>query len=130
MKRIIFSILFTSAALLAFEADSVPDSVYKSGMLLPPKGDVIYKRQCAICHGNDGKQTSFKGSAKNITYAPIAGWEVSRLSKELREYKSGIADKDYTQVNKSGYGAIMRSATIDLSIKELDSVAKYINGLK
>jgi len=126
MKRIIFSILFASATLLA--ADSA--SVYKSGFLLPPRGDVIYVRQCASCHGSDGKQTSFKGSAKDIIYAPIAGRDVARLNKELLEYKSGRADKDYAPVNKSGYGNLMKSATIDLSIVELDSVAKYINGLK
>ncbi len=125
MKQIILSVLFASVTL--FAADSA--SVYKSGFLLPPKGDVIYKRQCASCHGNDGKQTSFKGSAKDVTYAPIAGWEVSKLNKELLEYKSGQADKDYMPVNKTGYGAQMRSATIDLSIAELKSVAKYINGL-
>ena len=126
MKKIILSVLFASMSLLA--ADSA--SVYKSGFLLPPKGDVIYKRQCASCHGDNGKQTAFKGSAEGIKYSPIAGWDVARLNKELQEYRGGIADKDYIQVNKTGYGAVMRSATIDLSWKELDAVAKYVNGLK
>jgi len=126
MKRIIFSVLISSVALLA--ADSA--SVYKSGLLLPPKGDVIYDRQCASCHGSDGKQTTFKGSAMNIKYAPIAGWEVAKLSNELLRYKSGRIEKDYSPVNKTGYGAIMRAATKDLSVAELDSVAAYVNGLK
>ena len=126
MKKIILSVLVANVALLA--ADSA--SVYKSGFLLPPKGDVIYERQCASCHGNNGKQTSFKGSAKDITYAPIAGRDIAKLNAELREYKSGIANKDYMPVNKTGYGAVMRSATIDLSIKELNAVATYINSLK
>ena len=126
MKRIILSVLFASVALLA--ADSA--SVYRSGLLLPPKGDVIYDRQCAICHGSDGKQTTFKGSAMDIKYAPIAGWDVAKMSNELRRYKSGRPEKSYSPVNKTGYGALMRSATKDLSIAELNSVAKYINGLK
>ena len=126
MKRIIFSVLFTSVALLA--ADSA--SVYKSGLLLPAKGDVIYQRECALCHGDNGKQTTFKGSAMDIKYAPIAGWEVARLSEELLRYKSGKIEKNYSPVNKTGYGALMRSATKDLSVLELDAVAKYVNGLK
>jgi cytochrome c553 len=126
MKRIILSILLASITL--FAADS--DSVYKSGVLLEPKGDVIYKKQCASCHGDDGKQTSFKGSARNIKYAPIAGWMVAKMKQELKEYRGGIANKDYSPVNKTGYGALMRSATKDLSWDELDAVAEYINSLK
>ena len=126
MKKIIFSVLITSITLLA--ADSA--SVYRSGLLLPPRGDVIYKRQCAICHGFDGKQTSFKGSAMDIKYAPIAGWDIAKLENELRRYKSGRPEKDYSPVNKTGYGALMRSATKDLSILELNAVSKYVNGLK
>jgi mono/diheme cytochrome c family protein len=126
MKKIILSVLFASITL--FAADSA--SVYKSGFLLPPQGDVIYKRQCASCHGDNGKQTTFKGSAKDIKYAAIGGWDVAKLNQELLEYKSGIASKDYMGVNKTGYGAQMRSKTIDLSIAELNSLAIYINGLK
>ncbi len=126
MKRIILSVLFTSVALFAANGDSV----YKSGLLLAPKGDVIYKKQCASCHGDDGQQTSFRGSARDIKYAPIAGWLVAKLNKELQEYKSGRVDKGYTQVNKTGYGALMRSATIDLTWDEIDAVAKYVNSLK
>ena len=126
MKRIILSVLFASVAL--FASDSA--SVYKSGMLLPANGQVIYQKECASCHGDTGQQTSFKGSARDIKYAPIAGWDVAKLTKELQEYRGGIADKDYIQVNKTGYGAVMRSATIDLSWDELDAVAKYVNSLK
>lgn len=126
MKRIILSVLFASVALLA--SDSA--SVYKSGMLLPANGQVIYEKECASCHGATGKQTKFKGSARGIEYAPIAGWDVAKLSKELQEYRGGIAEKDYMQVNKTGYGALMRSATMDLSWDELDAVAKYVNSLK
>ena len=126
MKRIILSVLFASVAL--FAADSA--AVYKSGMLLPANGQVIYEKECASCHGAAGQQTSFKGSARNIKYAPIAGWDVAKMNKELQEYRGGIADKDYMQVNKTGYGALMRSTTMDLSWDELDAVAKYINSLK
>jgi len=126
MKKIIFSVLFASVAL--FAADSA--SVYKSGLLLPAKGDVIYQRQCTFCHGANGQQTTFKGAAMNIKYAPIAGWEVAKLSKELLRYKIGKIEENYSPVNKTGYGALMRSVTKDLSVLELDAVAAYVNGLK
>jgi len=126
MKRIILSVLFANITL--FAADSA--SVYRSGLLLPANGQVIYQRQCASCHGDVGQKTSFEGSAKDIKYAPIAGWDVAKLNKELQEYRGGIADKDYGPVNKTGYGALMRSATKDLSWAELDAVAKYVNSLK
>jgi cytochrome c553 len=126
MKRIILSVLLANVAL--FAADSA--SVYKSGMLLPADGQKIYVQQCASCHGDNGQQTSFYGSARNIKFSPIAGWDVAKLNKELQEYRGGVKEKDYQPVNKTGYGAVMRSATIDLSWDELDAVAKYVNGLK
>lgn len=126
MKRIIFSVLLASVSLLATDSASV----YKSGLLLPPRGDIIYDRQCSSCHGSNGKQTSFKGSAVDIKYAPIAGWETAKLSRELLRYKIGRVEKSYSPVNKTGYGALMRSATKDLSVLELDAVAAYLNGLK
>ncbi len=125
MKKIILSILLANAALVA--ADS--DSVYKSGILLPAKGDVIYKRECAECHGADGKKTSFKGSA-NVKYSEIGGWDKDKLVKDIRDYKGGIKSKDYGPLNRYGYGALVKSATRDLSWDEIDAVADYINGLK
>ena len=107
--------------------------VEKAGLVVlgfTKKGVVIYEKECASCHGATGQQTSFKGSARNIKYAPIAGWDIAKLNKELQEYRGGIADKDYMQVNKTGYGALMRSTTMDLSWDELDAVAKYVNSLK
>ena len=126
MKKIILLVLFASATLLATDSASV----YKSGFLLAPQGEVIYKKQCAGCHGDNGKKTKFRGSARNIVYAQIAGLEAAKLKKELREYRGGIADRDYIQVNKTGYGAVMRSATLDLSWTELDAVAEYVSSLK
>jgi cytochrome c553 len=122
MKRIIFPILFSSVILMASDSSSV----YRSGILLPADGKVIYNRQCSNCHGVNGNQTSFEGSSR-VTYSKIAGWDTKKLAKELHEYKGGVKSKDYNPVNKYGYGALMRSATLDLSWDELDAVAKYIN---
>ena len=125
MKKIIFSMLLPCVALIA----SNDASVYKSGLLLPANGKVIYERQCASCHGDNGKQTSFEGSSR-IAYAKITGMDTDKLAKVLKDYRGGVKSKNYQPLNKYGYGALMRSVTADLSWDEIDAVAKYVNGLK
>jgi len=125
MKRVVFSMLLASVALTA--ADSA--LVYKSGLLLPPQGDVIYKNECAKCHGDKGQETSFKGSPR-LTYVQIAGLDAEKVAEDLKEYRGGVKSKDYQPLNKYGYGALMKSVTKDLSWDEIDAVAKYVNGLK
>ena len=125
MKKSILSILLASVTLVA--ADSA--SVYKSGLLLPANGKVIYERQCASCHGNNGNQTSFEGSAR-VTYSKISGMSTENIAKDLKDYRGGIKSKNYQPHNKYGYGAMMRSVTADLSWDEIDAVAKYVNGFK
>jgi len=125
MKKIVFPMLLATIGLIAAESN-IP---YKSGLLLPPQADKIYMKECAICHGKNGKQTTFTGLA-NVKYAQIAGMNVEELAKTLKEYRGGIKSKDYGPLNKYGYGAVMKSATVDLSWDELDALATYINGLK
>jgi len=125
MKKIVLSMLVASIGLVAAEG-TVP---YKSGLLLPPQADKIYAKECAHCHGKDGKATSFSGSSR-VSYAVIAGMDTATVAKELKEYRGGEKSNDYRLHNKYGYGSIMRSATKDLSWEELDAVAKYVNGLK
>ena len=125
MKRIVLSMLLVSIGLVAAES-TVP---YKSGLLLPPQADKIYEKECAQCHGKDGKNTSVTGLTKS-TFLAIAGMDTDTLAKTLKEYRGGVKSKDYQQLNKYGYGAVMISVTKDLSWEEIDAVAKYVNGLK
>ena len=113
MKKVLLSVLLASVSLMAADAASV----YKPGLLLPPNAPLIYKQTCAKCHGDDGKTIAFKGSIE------IAGLDTAKLAKELKDYR-------YGSVNKYGYGALMKSAVVDLSWDEIDAVAKYVNGLK
>ncbi len=113
-------------ASLGLVAAEVP---YKSGLMLPPQADKIYAKECAKCHGDDGKATSFAGSSR-ITYGVISGMDAATVAKELKEYRGGEKSNDYRLHNKYGYGSIMRSATKDLSWEEIDAVAKYVSGLK
>ena len=123
MKRVVFSMLLAGVGLVAAEAP------YVSGVLLAPQADKIYAKECAKCHGKDGKDSSFSGSSR-LEYAKIAGMDSEIVAKTLKEYKGGVKSKDYQPLNKYGYGALMRSATKDLSWEEIDAVAKYVNGLK
>ena len=116
MKKIILSSLVLCATLMA--ADGAP--MYKSGVLLAPNAEAIYKKECTQCHGEAGKQTSFKGSS-TVEYAPINGREAAKLAQELKDYRIG------TIVNKEGYGLLMKTALTDLSYEEIDALAEYIS---
>ncbi len=114
MKKIILCVLLASATLMA--TDTI--SVYKSGVLLAPDGEAIYKKECIQCHSADGKQTTFEGSSR-VVYATINGLDSSSLAKDLKAYRFG-------SINKHGYGALMKSTLIDLSYEEIDALAEYI----
>ena len=124
MKKIILPMLLVSIGLVAAEAP------YKPGLLLPPQGDKIYAQECATCHGADAKATSFKGFPEGIVYAAIAGMDEATLAQTIKEYRGGVEKNDYQPLNKYGYGAAMKSPTVDLSWDEIDAVAKYISNLK
>jgi cytochrome c553 len=113
MKKTILSMLLASVTLVAADAASV----YKSGLMLPANGEVIYKKQCATCHGDSGEKIAFEGSVA------ITGMDAATLAKELIDYR-------YGSINKYGYGAQMKSVLADLSWDELDAVSAYVNGLK
>ena len=116
MKKIIIAALIASATLMATE--SAP--IYKSGVLLPPNPEAIYKKECVSCHGIDGKQTSFSGGS-TVEYSPITGLEAGKLAQELKDYRIG------TIVNKQGYGMLMKTILTDLSYEEIDALAEYIS---
>lgn len=114
MKKIILCALLASATLMAADAP-----MYKSGILLPANGEAIYKKECAQCHGMDGKQTTMDSSTR-VNYAPINGADAIELAKELKVYRLG------SRLNKHGYGALMKTVLTDLSYEEIDVLSKYI----
>ncbi len=126
MKRVILSILLATIGLVAAEGE-VP---YAIGLKLKPQPAKIYAMECARCHGKDGKQTSYKGFPSVIKYGKIAGRDAAELAKTIKEYRGGVKSKDYSPLNKYGYGAAMKAPTRDLSWEEIDAVAQYISNLK
>jgi cytochrome c553 len=124
MKKIVLPMLLSGIALMAAEAP------YISGVLLSPQPDKIYAKECASCHGDDGKQTSVKGFPEGIKFEVIAGKDAAWLAKTLKEYRGGIKEKDYQPLNRYGYGAAMKGPTVDLSWKEIDALAEYVSKMK
>ena len=82
-------------------------------------GDVgsLYNKKCAECHGKDGRSKSFKGKLSHARDLTDAEWQ-QRVSDE-RIYNS-IAN---------GKGK-MPPFGKKLSEAEIDSLAKYVRGLK
>lgn len=123
MKKIILSMVLVSVSLVAADNSR---AVYKPGLMLPPQADLIYQKQCATCHGDKGMTMDHvyedKIKGKKIV---IAGMATESIVKDLRAYRDAE-----TPYSKYGLGALMKSATADLSWDEIDAVAEYVNGLK
>ncbi len=126
MKKIILSVLLASVTSVGLVAADNSRAVYKPGVLLPPQPDLIYKKQCASCHGKNGRDMDHVYTDKMPgVEIVIAGMDTDKVVKDLRAYR----DLE-TPYSKYGLGALMKSATADLSWDEIDAVARYVNLLK
>jgi cytochrome c553 len=112
MKKIIFSILLVSVALMGAE-----ETFYRAGMMMPIDGPALYKKYCVSCHGEKGEESAFGKSAA------IGGKDAAKIASDLKEYRFGSLDK-------YGLGALMKSRTVRFSWDEIDAVAAYIQTLK
>jgi cytochrome c553 len=75
----------------------------------------LYKK-CKGCHGSDGK-------IKALNISPIiASQNMDNLILKLKAYKFG-------KLNNYGMGRLMTTQTENLSIKEIELLAKYISNL-
>jgi len=117
MKKILLIALCASVGLVA--ADSVPAK--KSGAFLPISGAAIYNKNCALCHGEDGRKVPEGASI-------LAGRDAVRLALRIRSYRDqGVGVGSYTMKRDS---RIMYDQTSKLSDKEVSAIAKYISGLE
>jgi len=72
--------------------------------------------KCKGCHGSDGK-------IKALNISPIiASQNMDNLILKLKAYKFG-------KLNNYGMGRLMTTQTENLSIKEIELLAKYISNL-
>jgi cytochrome c553 len=90
-------------------------SLILSYLLFAKSGAEIYK-QCAGCHGKDGKKNAIGRSAI------IAKQNPSLTIKQLKAYKAGT-------LNLHGMGAVMKKNVAHLSNSDIKAVANYISHL-
>lgn len=117
MKKILLSVLFASAGLMA--ADSGAPATKSSKI---EKGAAIYMKKCALCHGEKAQ----KGPVKGI--APIAGMDTTILARKIREYRD--QEERHGAYAKYKDNRVMEDSTLFLSNEQIDAIAIYVNSLK
>lgn len=76
-----------------------------------PDGDALYRKNCASCHGEDGKDVPIDSVAIN-----------NQSAKELRTKLAGYQDGTYGGKNKK----MMQMALKNLSPEEIEAIVTYI----
>ncbi|AKF25744.1 hypothetical protein YH65_10360 [Sulfurovum lithotrophicum] len=120
MKRIVIAALLAGSSLMA--ADTVKTSDSGTFATKNIDGAAIYKRQCAICHGEKGEKSPAKG------IAPLAGRDATILALRIRAYRDQDNDIGTYTMHKSN--EVMKFETIKLSDMQIGALAKYISSLK
>ena len=120
MRNIIIITLLSSMSLMA--ADKV--DVNKSGAFSSKgiDGAVLYKQRCATCHGKKATKSPEKGVLS------LAGMDVTRLASKIKGYRDQDNDVQMHMMHKNSQ--VMKEATRDLSMEQIDALAKYLSALK
>ncbi len=79
-------------------------------------GASLYTK-CAECHGSHGQVKALGKSGI------IKGQKASLIFSQLQKYAKG-------ELNKYGYGSLMKMQVAVMSEKEMHEIANYIAGLK
>lgn len=117
MKKSMLLTLLASVSLMAVDSTSVKTS----GSFGQIDGETLYKKKCAICHGEKGEKTPHRSGQ-------IGGMELVPLALEIRAYRDQDERNGAYSLRKDS--RVMKDATSGLSQKEIVAIAKYVNGLK
>ncbi len=115
MKKIILSALLASASLMAAESVQTNNSNAMDGAKL-------YKQNCAVCHGKEGKKVP-KGGVDIL-----AGKDATKLARTIRAYKDQDNEVGAYTMKKSSQ--VMKDATYELSREQIVAIATYLSELK
>jgi len=119
MKRIIIAALLVSSSLVA--ADAAKGS--NTGTFTAQGIDAakIYKKNCAVCHGDKGQESPKKG------IPAIAGRDATVLALTIRAYRDQDNNVGTYTMHKNSQ--IMKNQTQRLSDMHISALAKYISNL-
>ena len=109
MKRIIMTVLLASTSLMAAESVKMD-------------GAKLYKQNCAICHGAEGKKVP-KGGVDIL-----AGKDATKLARSIRAYKDQDNEVGAYTMNKNSQ--VMKDATYELSREQIVAIATYLSEVK
>ncbi len=87
----------------------------------PKKGEVVYKQQCALCHGENGEGLKNEGKANGYTYPPLWGKDTYNTGAGMYRL---IKAADFIKHNMP-LGATFENPI--LTDEEAYNVAAYIN---
>jgi len=122
MKQIVFSTILALASVSLIASENI--STNKSGAFSskPINGEVLYKKRCALCHGEKAQ----KSPLKNV--AVLAGMDATILARITRAYRDQD-ERHGTAHAMHRENQVMQEATSSLSDQQIGAIAKYIEGL-
>ncbi len=119
MRSIIIAALLASSSLMA--ADNVKANNSGSFSSKDISGATLYKKNCAICHGEKAEKSPKTG------VAALAGRDATRLALTIRAYRD--QDKNIGTYTMHKSSEIMKNETVSLSDRQIGALAKYISTL-
>lgn len=88
-----------------------------AALAAPPDGKVIYKKNCALCHGQEGTPNAMFAK-KKVPDFKSAAWQKSKTDAEIKKVVvDGVKD------------TLMKSFKDRLTPQELDAVLGYVRTL-
>jgi cytochrome c553 len=94
----------------------------KKDVLSSLEGARLYRQNCAICHGIDGKTVPTGATS------PLAGRNATKLALTIRAYRDQDDSIGTYTMHKSS--EMMKEETIRLSDRQIGAIAEYISTLK
>ena len=118
MMKLLALGLFLGSLVLVGSAAASPLGHPVASLAAPATAAAIYSKDCAVCHGRDGRGKTTKGRlthARDLTNA---------------EWQNNVTDERIFNSINSGKGKKMPAFGKKLSDAEMDSLVPYVRGLK
>ena len=111
-------LLVVSIAIVGAAAISRSPVLVAETLTAPRDAAAIYAKDCATCHGRDGRGKTMKGRLKHARNLTEAQWQDS------------VSDERIFNSINNGKGKNMPAFGKKISETEIDSLVRYVRGLK